>query len=166
MDKTDALLDRLLVLLNHDKAAVRQLVNGAIARYPNQSSTWYLERVIFEVLQERIAEKQRERAKIPIVTSTLPVEVKPLIPPPPKSVVVKTTVKPKQVEKISKKKQESTFSKADPPPIQPTWRLIKHFNGDRKAAERLLESAMAKYPDKPEQWILDKVAWDLWRDRM
>jgi len=127
----DHLIDRLLILLNYDKATLKRLVNNAISRYPNQSAIWYLERVIFEVLQERIASRQRERAKIPIVTS-----------------------------------KQATFSKPEPLPIQPTWRLIKHFNGDRKAAERLLESAVAKYPDKPEQWILDKVAWDLWRDRM
>jgi hypothetical protein len=36
---------------------------------------------------------------------------------------------------------------------------------DEKTAERLLQSAGYKYPEKSEAWIVDKVLWDLQRDK-
>lgn len=36
---------------------------------------------------------------------------------------------------------------------------------DQKTAERLLKSASYKYPEKSEGWIVDKVLWDLQRDK-
>ena len=90
-------------------------------RYPSQPATWYLEKVIWEVGEERIAAKRKNTAVTP-----LPIE---------------------------------------PLPIEPTYRLVRHFNGNREAAKRLLRSTQQKYPDKSEQWVLDKVEWDLQRDR-
>jgi len=53
MSTLDLLLNKLLVLLNHDKATLKRLVNGAIARYPSQRATWYLERVIRDLERDR-----------------------------------------------------------------------------------------------------------------
>lgn len=36
---------------------------------------------------------------------------------------------------------------------------------DQKTADRLLKSTSYKYPDKSEAWIVDKVLWDLQRDK-
>lgn len=44
-------------------------------------------------------------------------------------------------------------------------RLMTLLNGDRRAAERLLESARKANPGRSEDWYLDKVIYDLRRDR-
>jgi hypothetical protein len=43
------------------------------------------------------------------------------------------------------------------------WKLTKVV--DAKTAERLLQSASLRYPDKSNTWLVDKVLWDLERDR-
>lgn len=48
----------------------------------------------------------------------------------------------------------------------PTKRyLIQMLHGDRQAVERLIESARARQPGKPECWYAEKVLHDLERDR-
>ena len=44
-------------------------------------------------------------------------------------------------------------------------RLLVLLNGDRKTAERLLEQVQAANPDRSAEWCLDKVIYDLKRDR-
>jgi hypothetical protein len=43
--------------------------------------------------------------------------------------------------------------------------LIKLLNGDEKGAARLVESTQLKYPDRDQEWCIDKVINDLIRDR-
>ena len=43
--------------------------------------------------------------------------------------------------------------------------LLKAAHGDAKLAERLLEQARFKYPGKSENWYVEKVIYDLNRDR-
>lgn len=44
-------------------------------------------------------------------------------------------------------------------------RLYQLVYGDRATADRLLRQARSRYPDRSEQWILEKVVFDLERDR-
>lgn len=44
-------------------------------------------------------------------------------------------------------------------------RLLVLLNGDRKTAERLLEQVQVANPDRSAEWCLDKVIYDLKRDR-
>jgi hypothetical protein len=43
--------------------------------------------------------------------------------------------------------------------------LLKLVNGDRRTAERLLTHLQERYPEKSEQWCIEKAIWDLRRDR-
>ncbi len=43
--------------------------------------------------------------------------------------------------------------------------LIKMLGGDRGTAERLLENTRSNHPGRSEQWHLEKVIFDLERDR-
>jgi hypothetical protein len=43
--------------------------------------------------------------------------------------------------------------------------LIKLLNGDESGADRLLVNAKLKYPDKNEQWHIEKAINDILRDR-
>jgi hypothetical protein len=43
--------------------------------------------------------------------------------------------------------------------------LIQAVNGDRQLAERLLAQCRLKHPDKSERWYVEKVLYDLYRDR-
>lgn len=44
-------------------------------------------------------------------------------------------------------------------------RLMAMVGGDRYTADRLLTSVRSVNPSMPEQWIWEKVIWDLERDR-
>ncbi|MEO1132985.1 MAG: hypothetical protein AAFX40_09800 [Cyanobacteria bacterium J06639_1] len=43
--------------------------------------------------------------------------------------------------------------------------LIQAAGGDKKLAKRMIERAKLKYPDKSESWYVEKVIYDLGRDR-
>ncbi|MBD1822904.1 hypothetical protein H6F51_10430 [Cyanobacteria bacterium FACHB-DQ100] len=43
--------------------------------------------------------------------------------------------------------------------------LYRLVQGDRRTVERLIKHGRERYPDKPEQWIWEKVIADLERDR-
>lgn len=43
--------------------------------------------------------------------------------------------------------------------------LLEAANGNKELARRLLIQARAKYPDKSERWYVEKVIYDLNRDR-
>lgn len=47
--------------------------------------------------------------------------------------------------------------------LQP--KLLSLLNGDTKTAQRLLEAAKFKHPEKSEHWLFEKVIYDLERDR-
>lgn len=58
--------------------------------------------------------------------------------------------------------KKQTTAPYDPP----TKRyLIQLLHGDRQAVERLMDSARARQPGKPECWYAEKVLHDLERDR-
>lgn len=44
-------------------------------------------------------------------------------------------------------------------------RLVRLLNGDRAAAQRLVESVQQRYPDRPVAWCWEKAIFDLERDR-
>jgi hypothetical protein len=44
-------------------------------------------------------------------------------------------------------------------------RLVRALGGDRKLAKRLLDQARWKYPNQSERWYVEKVIYDLDRDR-
>ncbi|MGG6293115.1 hypothetical protein ACQ4M4_01725 [Leptolyngbya sp. AN02str] len=44
-------------------------------------------------------------------------------------------------------------------------KLVKLLNGDRSAAQRLVQSLMLKHPDRSEEWCYEKAVFDLERDR-
>ncbi|WP_204102655.1 MULTISPECIES: hypothetical protein [Spirulina sp. CCY15215] len=43
--------------------------------------------------------------------------------------------------------------------------LLKALQGDGELAERLLNQARLKYPGKSERWYIEKVIYDINRDR-
>lgn len=43
--------------------------------------------------------------------------------------------------------------------------LLQAAGGDKRLAKRLLEQARLKYPDKSDSWYIEKVIYDLGRDR-
>ena len=43
--------------------------------------------------------------------------------------------------------------------------LLQAVKGNRALAKRLLEQAKAKYPGKSERWYVEKIIYDLERDR-
>ena len=43
--------------------------------------------------------------------------------------------------------------------------LLKAVNGDRKLAQRLLDQTRNKYPGKSDRWYVEKVIYDIYRDR-
>jgi uncharacterized protein HemY len=44
-------------------------------------------------------------------------------------------------------------------------KLLNLMNGDRKGAERLIRQARLKYSGKSDNWYVEKVIFDLERDR-
>jgi hypothetical protein len=84
-------------------------------------------------------------------------------------------INPFKAEEINIKIQQPPKAQNPPPPPKVINRepapqdlqmkLIKLLHFDRAAAERLVESARAKYPDRNEKWIWEKVILDLERDR-
>ena len=44
-------------------------------------------------------------------------------------------------------------------------KLLKLMHGDRKGAERLIQQARLKYGGKSDNWYVEKVIFDLERDR-
>lgn len=91
--------------------------------------------------------RQNDNLKYPQPASSKPAPVSPPIPVP--------ISKPLHVPDFK------TFLR--PNPLQP--KLILLLNGDRQTAERLLRNARLRYPDKSEQWLFEKVIYDLTRDR-
>ncbi len=63
----------------------------------------------------------------------------------------------------SNRSQENTNYHLSNPALRA--RLIRLLQGDRAAEERLLYQAQIKYPGKSIDWYLEKVIWDLERDR-
>ncbi len=49
----DALINRILVLLNGDKTTLQRLVDSATARHPGKPQKWYLEKIIFDLERDR-----------------------------------------------------------------------------------------------------------------
>ncbi|MBE9032820.1 hypothetical protein IQ266_24085 [filamentous cyanobacterium LEGE 11480] len=42
--------------------------------------------------------------------------------------------------------------------------VLRAARGDKRLAQRLIENAKLRYPDKSEQWYYEKVLYDLERD--
>lgn len=49
----DPAIQHLLRLLQGDRAALKRLVNAAIAKYPGKPAAWYLEKVTHDLERER-----------------------------------------------------------------------------------------------------------------
>jgi len=68
------------------------------------------------------------------------------------------------------KQSGSTPLQGTPPPTeQPSAKTSKKLmvlvNGNKRLAERLVSSAKTANPDKSDKWLVEKVIWDLERDR-
>ena len=48
--------------------------------------------------------------------------------------------------------------------IKISGKLLQAVKGDRALAQRLLEGAQCKYPNKSHQWYVEKVIYDIERD--
>lgn len=51
-------------------------------------------------------------------------------------------------------------------PVSPLYsRLLNMLNGDQVTAQRLVAFTQECYPNRPQQWCLEKAIYDLERDR-
>lgn len=80
---------------------------------------------------------------------------------------------PRQPPKVEQKHRvevfapaKATFYKRDTSVSSATRSKLAGLCSDRGTVARLLENARNRNPEKSEQWVWDKVVWDLERDRL
>ncbi|MBW4690423.1 MAG: hypothetical protein KME27_01510 [Lyngbya sp. HA4199-MV5] len=72
---------------------------------------------------------------------------------------------PHQNQDSRKQKQKNSPAAKQPVSSKVQNQLLNLVNGDMKAANRLLEHTRKTNPHQPEQWVWEKVIYDLERDR-
>jgi outer membrane biosynthesis protein TonB len=101
----------------------------------------------------------------------------PQSPPPPQPAVADQATPPEPPAPRPPQQPPKPEEKPHPPTPSPqpakltpwqlagtNYRKILTFV-DERTADRLLKSASYKYPEKSEAWLVDKVLWDLQRDK-
>lgn len=94
-------------------------------------------------------------------------------PPPPQQpqppLQINSNNKPKQVRLTQTTNYRFTPFSSLPPHSTQTRKLygqmVRLLQGDSEAVNRLIDSQKAKNPDKSEEWIYEKVLFDVTRDR-
>lgn len=87
------------------------------------------------------------------------------LPPPPRPNAVKKSLPPSQAKPLPPPKLQLQPPKTSSISSETKRRLLRLVNHDQRVADRLIEHAKQKYPNQSEQWIWDKVIFDLERDR-
>jgi hypothetical protein len=76
---------------------------------------------------------------------------------------------PPQLEVVQSQPQSQTQtqSKRDTPVPLGTWnKVLKLVHYDLATADRLIQGIRLRYPDKSTKWVVEKVLWDLERDKL
>ncbi|MBW4471023.1 MAG: hypothetical protein KME45_11560 [Stenomitos rutilans HA7619-LM2] len=149
----DALLNRIVQLCKGDKKKANHLIETAQAKHPGNIALWYLQKVISELEQQQ-AEYYRKR-RLPTAQ-------------PPQT--TSSQVNWSQAEQQLKQRLHKTSTVAKAKPTQPVSskvqsQLFTLVNGEMETAKRLLEHTRQVNPMQTEQWVWEKVIFDLERDR-
>jgi len=156
------LLPSVLKLVNGDKKRCFQLIKEIRGQYPAKSMQWCLQKVIYDL---------RHSKKVPP-------------PPPPPNpglsapklqhwgvtgVVLNSKEQEKPLAVSSRDLQALIETKRRMPSQQASEasrrRLYKLLSGDVEQARRLVQRVRIANADKSEQWAVEKVIYDLERDR-
>ncbi|HEY9655633.1 MAG TPA: hypothetical protein V6C50_09085 [Crinalium sp.] len=155
----DALLNRIVVLCKGDKQQAKSLVEAAQSHYPGNTALWYLMRVISDLEQQQ-AEYFRQRrlpnapaparSAQPQAAPTQPVQRRqPMLPLQPWRPPV-TGAPTQQIQ---------------PPSSQVQQKLLTLVYGNQQTVDRLVGQTRKANPLQSEQWVWEKVIFDLERDR-
>lgn len=156
----DALLNRIVLLCKGDTKKAKTLVANAQARNPGNSALWYLQKVIQELEQQQ-AEYFRNR-RLPTAPAT---------PKPDQPIKVPSEqVNWSQAEQQLKQRLRQPARVAKANPAQSVSSKVQNHlftlvNGEMRTADRLLEHTRKTNPFQTEQWVWEKVIFDLERDR-
>jgi hypothetical protein len=141
----DLLLSHLLKLLNQDKEALKRRVTEATTKYPDQTAEWYVKKVIWDIEGQELSSSVTKVRK-----------AKPSPPPPPPAKQEPPAEEPLYFQPPGRKPAQRI--KVTPELMA----LVKH----EPTAQRLLDAAQLNNPGKNAKWVIDKVIWDLERDRI
>lgn len=155
----DALLNRIVVLCKGDKQQAKSLVTVAQSTYPGNTALWYLMKVISDLEQQQ-AEYFRQR-RLP----SAPATVRPTQPQaaPTQSVQGRQPLPPFQPWRPTPTGAPTQHHQ--PPSRQVQQKLLALVQGNQQTADRLVEHTRKANPLQSEQWVWEKVIFDLERDR-
>ncbi|UBF28331.1 hypothetical protein K9N68_10870 [Kovacikia minuta CCNUW1] len=155
----DALINRIVLLCKGDKEKAKTYIRGAMAYYPGQTALWYLQKVISDLEQQQV-EQFRQRKIAPSTVSTPGKALRQLLAQSRSDNPGKSEAWHLKNAQQQAKSQPSNL--VDPKQM---GQLLERLRGDRSAANRLIENMRSRYPGKSDKWVLDKVMYDLERDR-
>jgi len=155
----DALLNRIVLLCQGDKQQAKLLVEAAQSRYPDNTAIWYLQKVIGDLEQQQ-AEYFRQR-RLPTTPST----AKPSTPKPVPAQSAKGRRPMTPPQPWRPPTAVAPTKSVQPPSKQVQQKLLTLVNGDSQTANRLVEHTRKTNPLQAEQWVWEKVIFDLERDR-
>lgn len=180
----DALLNRIVQLCKGDKKKAKNLVVAAQSKYPGNSALWYLQKVISELEQQQ-SEYFRNR-RLPTASTATPTRASTQK----QQLIAMLGVEQAErtlnyiqlfnpgktelwcVEKaLSDMAEERRHAVAERQSTTPHVsrevqnKLLSMVNGDSRMADRLLDHARKHNAHRTEQWVWEKVIYDLERDR-
>lgn len=133
--------------------------------------TWLLYQEIQHQRHPQRARAASKRAPVPVsfLQQPHPSAVRRSSPPTVASPSAKPTPPvPSTLPAEFKAKAAAPSAKPVRPARQPSRsypKLVRLLNGDRTAADRLVQAMLLKHPDRSEDWCYEKVVFDLERDR-
>ena len=140
----DEALAALLAIVR-DKTRCFELIKSVREAFPGQSMQWCIEKALADLQPQ------------PVQTWGV------------KGVVIQPS--PSEPLKVSTQSLEALLKAKATMPTAPSSeasrrRLFRLLNGDIDQARRLVQRVRVANPDKSEQWAVDKVLYDLERDRL
>ncbi|MBW4475122.1 MAG: hypothetical protein KME45_32795 [Stenomitos rutilans HA7619-LM2] len=182
----DALLNRIVQLCKGDKKKAKDLVAAAQLKHPGNSELWYLQKVISELEQQQ-AEYFRSRRStqvlMPAQTRSPTAQKQRLIailgaeqaertinyielfnPGKSEDWCIETALT--DMEKERRHAVEKSKVLTSPVSREVQNKLFAMVNGDNSMANRLLDHTRKLNSHRTEQWVWEKVIYDLERDRM
>lgn len=153
------LLSSVLKLLNGDKNLCFQLIEAIRAQYPSKSMQWCLEKVMYDLRHgknvflppptpELSAPKVQHWGVTGVVLKSG--EEKPL------------ALSPRDLEALIEAKRKMPLGHSSEKSRRSLYKLL---SGDIEQAKRLVNGVRIANPARSEQWAVDKVIYDLERDR-
>lgn len=154
----DALLNRIVVLCKGDKQQAKSLVTAAQSTYPGNTALWYLMKVISDLEQQQ-AEYFRQR-RLPSAPATAR-------PAQPKAAPTQPAQSRQPLPPFQPWRPATTVAPTQhhqPPSSQVQQKLLALVQGNQQTVERLVGHTRKTNPLQSEQWVWEKVIFDLERD--